>query len=126
MELRRDRAVIDAMSTHRSRIVRSACSLVFALVPLCANAQPVCLDSRNMRDSTAVNGHTIMMSMIDGTRWRGTLTSECPGLRYNGFVIFPANSDYVCEGIQSIRIRQNHQVCRIGKKLPPRMISPPG
>ena len=85
--------------------------------------QPVCLDARNMRDSKAVDGHTIMMSMIDGTRWRGTLAQDCPGLRYNGFVIFPANSDYVCEGIQSIRILQNHQVCRISKieKLPPRV-----
>jgi hypothetical protein len=96
-----------------------------ALLATAAAAQParplVCLDARNMRDSKAVNGHTIMMSMIDGTRWRGTLDTECPGLGYNGFVIFPANSDYVCEGIQSIRILQNHQVCRISKieKLPP-------
>jgi hypothetical protein len=116
------------MSTHRRRLIRAVCSLVFALVPLCAAADPVCIDSRNMRDSTAVDGHTIMMSMIDGSRWRGTLTTDCPGLRYNGFVIFPANSNYVCEGIQSIRILQNHQVCRIGRieKLPPRMMPPPG
>lgn len=88
-----------------------------------AAAQPTCLDARNMRDSRAVNGHTIMISMIDGSRWRGTLTTDCPGLNYNGFVIFPANSDYVCEGIQSIRVLQNHQVCRIGtiEKLPPRV-----
>jgi hypothetical protein len=97
--------------------------LAVALVTVAATAQPVCLDARNMRDSRAVDGHTIMISMIDGSRWRGTLTTDCPGLRYNGFVIFPANSDYVCEGIQSIRVLQNHQVCRIGKidKLPPRL-----
>ena len=111
------------MIAHHRHITGLAASLVTVLVTVTATAQPVCLDARNMRDSRPVNGHTIMISMIDGSRWRGTLTTDCPGLRYNGVVIFPANSDYVCEGIQSIRVLQNHQVCRIGKieKLPPRL-----
>jgi hypothetical protein len=110
------------MSTPRY-LSAAAFSLLVAFLPVCASAQQVCLDARNMRDSKAVNGHTIMISMIDGSRWRGTLTTECPGLRYNGFIIFPANSDYVCEGIQSVRVLQNSQVCRISRieKLPPRL-----
>jgi hypothetical protein len=106
-----------------SRIFLCACAVALGVLPVVAEAAPVCLDARNMRDSTAVNGHTIMMRMIDGSRWRGTLTTDCPGLRYNGFIIFPANSDYVCEGIQSIRVLQNAQVCRIGaiEKVQPRV-----
>ena len=111
------------MIAHHRHLAGFAASLFTVLLTVAATAQPVCLDVRNMRDSRAVDGHTIMMSMIDGSRWRGTLTTDCPGLRYNGFVIFPANSDYVCEGIQSIRVLQNHQVCQIGRieKLPPRL-----
>ena len=93
----------------------SVIALALAGFPALASAQPLCLDARNMRDSTAVDGHTILMRMIDGKRFHGILTTECPGLRYNGFIIFPANSDYVCEGIQSVRVLQNAQVCRIGK-----------
>jgi hypothetical protein len=104
-------------------LARSVAAAALTLVPFWASAQTVCLDARNMRDSTAVDGHTILMRMIDGSRYHGILTTECPGLRFNGFIIFPANSDYVCEGIQSIRVLQNAQVCRIGRivKLTPHM-----
>jgi hypothetical protein len=111
------------MSIFRNRIFRTCCAVFLALVPVGAAAQPICLDVRNMRDSKAVNAHTIMISMIDGSRWRGTLAVDCPGLMFNGFSIFPLNSDQVCEGTQSIRAFQNHQVCRIAKieKVPPRV-----
>lgn len=91
----------------------------YASAALC---QPTCLDSRNIRDSRAVNGHTIVFRMIDGSRWRGALTRDCPGLDFNGFVMFPANSDRVCAGQQLIRVLQNHQICQIGtiEPMPPR------
>ena len=83
-----------------------------------AGAQPLCLDSRNIRDSRAVDTHTVVFRMIDGSRYRGTLAQDCPGLNFNGFSIFPANSDRVCEGLQLIRTFKDHQVCRIATITP--------
>ena len=83
-----------------------------------AAAQPFCLDSRNIRDSRARDSHTVVFRMIDGSRYRATLTRDCPGLNFNGFTIFPADSDRVCEGIQTIRILKDHQVCQIGSITP--------
>jgi len=85
-------------------------------------ADTVCLDSRNITDSRAKDSHTIIFRMIDGSRWRGTLAQDCPGLNYNGFTMFPADSDRVCAGQQLIRVLQNHQVCRIDTltPIPPR------
>lgn len=78
-----------------------------------ASADQFCLDSRNIRDSRAVDTHTIQFRMIDGSRYRGVLAQDCPGLNFNGFSIFPANSDRVCAGLQTIRTFKDHQVCRI-------------
>jgi hypothetical protein len=83
-----------------------------------ASAQPFCLDSRNIRDSRAINTRTVMFQMIDGSRYRGTLAQDCPGLNFNGFSIFPANSDRVCAGLQLIRTFKDHQVCRIANIAP--------
>lgn len=80
-----------------------------------AVAQPLCLDSRNVTDSKALDSHSVTFRMIDGNRWRGALSTECPGLNFNGFVLYPANSDRICEGVQLIRVLQNKQVCRIAK-----------
>jgi hypothetical protein len=90
---------------------------VAAIMMICtttaAGAQPFCLDSRNIRDSRAVGTRTVMFQMIDGSRYRAALAQDCPGLNFNGFSIFPANSDRVCAGLQLIRTFKDHQVCRI-------------
>lgn len=83
-----------------------------------AAAQPFCLDSRNIRDSRPINTHAVMFRMIDGSRYRATLAQDCPGLNFNGFSIFPANSDRVCAGLQLIRTFKDHQVCRIASIAP--------
>ena len=101
-----------------SKQLQRTLAFAIAFSSTAAAAQPLCLDSRYIHDSRAVNTHTILFQMTDGSRYRGTLAVDCPGLRFNGFVIFPANSDRVCEGIQTIRILQDHQVCRIASITP--------
>ncbi|MBV9331192.1 MAG: hypothetical protein JOZ55_06535 [Alphaproteobacteria bacterium] len=97
-------------------------ALTLLLSTTAAAAEPVCLDSRNVTDSKVVDTHTVMFRMLDGGKWRGTLDTECRGLTFNGFVLFPANSDRICEGVQLIRAIQNKQVCRIVslEPMPPR------
>ena len=95
-----------------SRYLRHAAA-VMMFCTTTAGAQPFCLDSRNIRDSRALDTHTVMFRMIDGSRYRASLAQDCPGLNFNGFSIFPANSDRVCAGLQLIRTFRDHQVCRI-------------
>src|SRR5215471_779896 len=98
---------------------RYLCATAFMMIcTTTAGAQPFCLDSRNIRDSRAVDTHTVMFRMIDGTRYRASLAQDCPGLNFNGFSIFPANSDRVCAGLQLIRTFRDHQVCRIATIAP--------
>jgi hypothetical protein len=59
-----------------------------------------------------------MFRMIDGSRYRASLAQDCPGLNFNGFSIFPANSDRVGAGLQLIRTFRDHQVCRIDAIAP--------
>ena len=101
-----------------SGYLRCAAIVLMICETTVASAQPICLDSRNIRDSRAVDTHTVQFQMIDGSRYRGTLAQDCPGLNFNGFSIFPANSDRVCEGLQLIRTFKDHQVCRIATITP--------
>ena len=98
--------------------LRHTVALAIVCTATAASAQPLCLDSRNIRDSRVVDTHTVMFRMIDGSRYRGVLAQNCPGLNFNGFSIFPANSDRVCEGLQLIRTFRDHQVCRIASITP--------
>ena len=84
------------------------------LLQLPAAADPLCLEKRNVRDYHAVDAHTVQFWMQDGTKWRSNLAQECPGLVYNGFVIYPTTSDSICENVQLIRVIENHQICRLG------------
>jgi hypothetical protein len=95
-----------------------ATAIMMICTTTAASAQPFCLDPRNIRDSRAVDTHTVMFRMIDGSRYRAALAQDCPGLNFNGFSIFPANSDRVCAGLQLIRTFKDHQVCRIATIAP--------
>ena len=101
-----------------SGYLRCAAVIMTTCVATGAGAQPFCLDSRNIRDSRVVDTHTVLFRMIDGSRYRGVLAQNCPGLNFNGFSIFPASSDRVCEGLQLIRTFKDHQVCRIATITP--------
>jgi hypothetical protein len=101
-----------------SGYLRCTAIIIMISATTAAGAKSFCLDSRNIRDSRAVDTHTLMFRMIDGSRYRGTLAQNCPGLNFNGFSIFPANSDRVCEGLQLIRTFKDHQVCRIATITP--------
>jgi len=99
------------MKFSRRLACTAATTLIFTATA--ASSQPFCLDSRNIRDSRAVDTHTVVFRMIDGSRYRAALAQDCPGLNFNGFSIFPADSDRVCAGLQLIRTFRDHQVCRI-------------
>jgi hypothetical protein len=89
-------------------------SALWLLFPATAMAEPFCLETRNIQEMRAPDAHSVVFRMRDGTRWRSTLAEECPGLVYNGFVIFPTTVDSICENVQLIRVLENHQVCRLG------------
>ena len=100
------------------RFLGCASVLTMICTSTMAAAETFCLDSRNIRDSRAVDTHTVMFQMIDGSRYRAALAQDCPGLNFNGFSIFPTNSDRVCAGLQLIRTFKDHQVCRISTIAP--------
>ena len=63
---------------------------------------------------------TLDFRMKNGTVYRNTLRTPCPGLKFNGFV-YKTHTGDICENMQTIRVLRSHEVCMLGAftKLPP-------
>ena len=89
-------------------------------------AGKVCLQTRNMKDTTpAPDGSSITFKMNDGSVWRNDLHGRCPDLKFNGYAWTIRNpGDTVCENEQTIRVLQDHSICMLGAftKLPPKKV----
>ena len=88
----------------------------------------VCLKTILIDRTKALNEHTILFTMKDHKVWRNTLTSDCPGLTYNGFIYEPTPPDQVCGNFQVIRAIETKSVCTLGAFTPaePESMSAPG
>jgi hypothetical protein len=102
--------------------VMSGAALLAALVTVTAvmpaeAAGKICLQTRNMRESTPQNdGTAITFKMNDGSVWRNDLRGRCPDLKFNGFVWTVRNpGGSVCENEETIRVLRSGEVCALGK-----------
>lgn len=79
-----------------------------------AAAGPVCLDVYYIANTHVVDANTILFKMRNGTVWRNTLRSRCPGLLFDGFT-YTLHDEELCGDLQSIRVLRSNEVCLLGK-----------
>jgi hypothetical protein len=96
--------------------VLAALITVTAVMPAEA-AGKVCLQTRNMRDTTpAPDGTAITFKMNDGSVWRNDLKGRCPDLKFNGFAWTVRNpGGTVCDDEQVIEVIRSGEICVLGK-----------
>lgn len=75
----------------------------------------ICINYRDIKSNYSPNPKTILFHMRDGTVWRNTLQTPCPGLRFNGFSWVLHGVGDVCEGQQTIRVIRSGELCFLGK-----------
>ena len=94
----------------------AAASLAAFSAPALA-AGPICLSTRDMRQTTPQDdGTAILFHMRDGSVWRNDLHGRCPDLKYDGFVWNLRNpSEAVCENEQVLRVLRSGEICTLGK-----------
>jgi hypothetical protein len=89
---------------------------VVAVMPAEA-AGPICLSTRNIRDTTPQqDGTAILFKMKDGSVWRNDLKGRCPDLKFNGFAWTTSNPmESVCENEQTLQVFRSGEICALGK-----------
>ncbi|MEP6830711.1 MAG: hypothetical protein ABI963_10255, partial [Rhizomicrobium sp.] len=102
--------------------VISGAALLAALLTVAAvmpaeAAGKICLQTRNIKDSTPKDdGTAITFKMNDGSVWRNDLKGRCPDLKYNGFAWTIRNpSGTVCENEETIEVIRSGEICALGK-----------
>jgi len=104
-------------------------SQLFGSIPALADAS-VCIDTRDIMSQKVENrGASILFKMRDGTQWRNTFKSACPGLVFEGYVWVVRNPDSsICENTQSMRLLNSGEICMLGKftKMTPALERRPG
>lgn len=79
-----------------------------------AVAAPVCLDVYYIDSTHVVDAKTITFKMKNGTVWRNSLRSSCPGLLFNGFT-YTLHDRELCGNLQAISVLRTHELCLLGK-----------
>ena len=75
--------------------------------------QHVCLQSTSIENTTTVDPSTILFHMRNGTVWKNTLKTPCPGLKFHGFT-YLTRADEVCSNAQSIAVIETGEACQLG------------
>lgn len=73
----------------------------------------VCLQFTRIGTTKAIDPHTILFRMKDGTVWRNTLRSACPGAMSGGISYF-LQTDDICENAQVIHVLDTGESCLLG------------
>jgi hypothetical protein len=79
--------------------------------------QHVCLQSTSIENTTTVDASTILFHMRNGTVWKNTLKSPCPGLKFHGFS-YLTRADEVCSNAQAISVIETGEACELGTFTP--------
>jgi len=102
--------------------VMSGAALLAALLTVTAvmpaeAAGKICLQTRNMRDTTPKDdGTAITFKMNDGSVWRNDLKGRCPDLKFNGFAWTVRNpGGTVCDNEEIIQVIRSGEICALGK-----------
>jgi len=107
----------------RTMHILAAAFLASALLPAAAQPAPadkpahkmVCLNIRDIQDTTSKDGRILTFKMKDGTIYNNHLHQSCNSLVYGGFNWTIDSSHEVCEDIQTLRTLTVGEICRLGK-----------
>jgi hypothetical protein len=84
---------------------------------MAAPGQHVCLQSTAIENTTTVDPSTILFHMRNGTVWKNTLKTPCPGLKFHGFS-YLTRADEVCSNAQGIQVIETGEACQLGTFTP--------
>lgn len=103
-------------------------AVLLAAAPASAARSRICINADDIAGNYSPDANTIIFRMRDGTAWRNTLVTPCPGLRFNGFIWKLHGVHEVCEGQQSLRVLRSGEICSLGKfqKMPKKAETPKG
>ncbi len=79
-----------------------------------AKQRAICLNSMQIDHTEIRDNKTILFYMHGGKVWKNTLTSPCPGLRFDGFAYSPVPNGDICENVQIIKALNSGSVCSLG------------
>jgi hypothetical protein len=86
-----------------------------------AKPAPVCLnldfEPHHIDHTHAVDPNTLLFYMRDGTIWKNTLKTPCPGLMFHGFEV-TTHVEEICSNAQSISVLETGEVCQLGEFTP--------
>ena len=88
-----------------------------------APAQParskICLNVRDIQDTTSKDGLILVFKMKDGTIYNNHLRQRCDSLVDGGFAWSVPSTQEVCEDVQTLRAFTTGEICRLGHFDPP-------
>jgi len=92
---------------------------VLAVLPAAAQSQSGklrCIDVKNIRDTVSRDdGKTLSFRLRDGTTIVNTLRQQCDGLKFTGFSWATPPNGEICENVQTLRVFDTGEICRLGK-----------
>jgi len=106
--------------------ILAASFLVAAALPAAAQpapAQPprtaICLNVRDIQDSSSKDGKILTFKMRDGTIYNNHLRQSCNSLIFGGFAWTVPSTQEVCEDVQTLKAFTTGEICRLGRSDPP-------
>jgi hypothetical protein len=106
--------------------ILAATFLAAAVLPAAAQPAPsqparhnICLNVKDIQDTTSKDGKILMFKMRDGTVYNNHLRQACDSLRFGGFVWTVNSTQEVCEDVQTLRTFTTGEICRLGRFDPP-------
>jgi hypothetical protein len=86
-------------------------------------AQPrrtgLCLNVKDIQDTTSKDGKILKFTMRDGTVYNNHLRQPCDSLVFGGFAWTVPSTQEVCEDVQTLRAFTTGEICRLGRFDPP-------
>jgi hypothetical protein len=106
--------------------ILAASFLVAAALPAAAQpapAQPprtaICLNVRDIQDSSSKDGKILTFKMRDGTIYNNHLRQSCNSLIFGGFAWTVPSTQEICEDVQTLKAFTTGEICRLGRFDPP-------
>jgi len=94
------------------------CIAALSMATASAQPAPACLRSIDIDRTSVPDARTILFHMKGGQVWKNTLVTDCPELKFNGFLYDASPSGEICGNIQSIRVIRSGAVCLLGPFTP--------